>query len=237
MEGNAPKWKNDKELRRYAELGDPDAQFTLGERLLNGEGMAREPVDAVRWLEKAAEKGHADAHFRLGKLYHDGEVMPRDYARSFRHYTEAARRGIPEAQHNLGAMLVSARGVKRDFVEGLAWFIVATKSGAVSSAEQQTRDRLAKRPDMIAQAEERAKALWEQLARAPDDVTPKVTFPGEVSRPEAPGVVKPAVEQTPKKVPLSPAPKLEAPKPQLSPMDLPTPPLPTKPEAEPDGGD
>src|SRR6185369_13200425 len=112
---------------------------------------------------QAGRGGINNAWFRLGKIYSDGLLGAPDYERTLDYYTRAARAGVPEAQHNLGAMLVSARGVKRDLVEGLAWLIVATKSGAVSEAEIQVRDRLAKRPADIKAAEARAQELLGNL--------------------------------------------------------------------------
>ena len=217
---DGPAWRNDAELRRHAELGNPQAQFEWGERLLNGDGVDRDFAQARALLEKAAQAGVAEASFRLGKIHHDGLGVPRSLARGFTYYAEAARRGVPEAQHNLGAMLVSARGVRRDYVEGLAWLIVATKSGAVSTAEQQTRERLAKRPNDIAQAEQRAKELLSALRDPNNDVEPRVTFAGstpvEPPRGARSGVSAPTREPPPKVEVTAPA-KIEPPKPALSP--------------------
>ena len=166
-ERGGPKWKNTKELKTWAAKGDPQACFELGTRLLDGDDeIAADPVAARALLETAAKGGVADAHFRLGKIYHDARGVPRDYAKALEHYTAAARRGVPEAQHNIGSMLVSARGVKRDFVEGLAWLILAEQSGAASTAPQQVRDRLARRPADIEAAEARAKELSADLPNA-----------------------------------------------------------------------
>ena len=53
------------ELRRLAEQGHADAQFTLGFRYDEGEGVPENLVEAVKWLGLAAEQGHADAQFTL----------------------------------------------------------------------------------------------------------------------------------------------------------------------------
>jgi hypothetical protein len=165
--GGGPRWKNAMELEAFAAQGDPRACFELGMRLLEGDDATKsDPAKALPLLEQAAKGGVADAWFRLGKIYHDANGVPRDYAKALEYYTAAARLGVPEAQHNIGAMLVSGRGVKRDLVEGLAWLIVATKSGAVSGAEIQVRDRLAKRPAEIKAAETRADELREKLPTA-----------------------------------------------------------------------
>lgn len=215
-----PRWKNVTELQRHATEGDPQACFELGDRLLNGDGIAADPVAARIWLEKAAQGGVGDAMFRLGKLHHDGIGGPRDFGRALEYYGNAARAGIAEAQHNIGAMLVSGRGVKRDYVEGLAWLIVATKNGAVSDAEQRTRERLAKRPADIAAAEARAKELFSALknpARSGDEALPRVATAGAAKDLQSPRIAEPKREEPPKvKVDLGPG--LTPPKPQI---DLP----------------
>jgi len=190
-DGGGPKWKNLKQLEEFAAQGDPQACFELGDRLMTGDGFPMDLSRARQLFEKAAEGGVADGWFRLGKLYHDGLGVDRDYAKGFNYYVEAAKRGVPEAQHNVGAMLVSARGVKRDYVEGLAWLIVATKHGAVSTAEAQTRARLAKQPAAIATAEKRAAELLQGIKDAAV-VEPKAVTKEKV---EAPTIEKPAPYQ------------------------------------------
>lgn len=44
-------------LRRRAEQGNADSQFMLGEALLAGTGMKKNPEEAVRWFEKAGKTG------------------------------------------------------------------------------------------------------------------------------------------------------------------------------------
>lgn len=213
-----PKWKNVAELRRFAEQGDPQACFELGDRLLNGDGVPANESEARRWLEKAAQGGVADAMFRLGKVHHDGIGGPRDFARALDYYAQAAQAGVPEAMHNIGAMLVSGRGLKRDYVEGLAWLIVATKNGAMSDAEQKTRDHLAKRSRDVAAAEARAAEIAAALKNRDAEVArPRVV--GSVPPPGAPPRSLPAPKlDGPKKVPVDLGPKPAPPKPEL---DLP----------------
>lgn len=217
-----PRWKNVTELRRFAAEGDTLACLELGERLLAGNGVAADPVAARGFFARAASAGSGDAAFRLGKLYHDAIGGERDYGRAIELYAQAAHAGIPEAQHNIGAMLVSARGVKRDYVEGLAWLIVAMKNGAVSDAEQRTRERLKSRPASIAEAEERAKELWKALAdpKSGDEALPRYALAGAVAPPvsKAAPKIAPPKPQAPDKVKVDLAPPLTAPKPQL---DLP----------------
>lgn len=222
-----PRWKNIEELKRFVAQGDTIACLEYGERLLNGDGVAADPAAAREVLAKAAAAGAGDALFRLGKLWHDGIGGPRDYGRAMELYADAARAGVPEAMHNVGAMLVSARGVKRDYVEGLAWFIVATKNGAVSDAEQRTRERLAKRPQDIAAAEGRAKEIAKALQQVKDEAArPRYVVrdgagagaAGAPATPALPKSIAPPKAESAEKVKLDLAPKLDAPKPTL---DLP----------------
>ena len=197
--GVKPKWTNVAELKRYAAKGDPQACFELGERALYGDEVPQDTKQAVQLMEQAARGGISNAWFRLGKIYHDGLLGAPDYERTLDYYPRAARAGVPEAQHNLGAMLVSARGVKRDLVEGLAWLIVATKSGAVSEAEVQVRDRLAQKPVDLKAAEVRAGELLGNLPAATVRAVLKgaaaPTAAGEASKvPPAPVIAPPIVK-------------------------------------------
>jgi TPR repeat protein len=56
-----------------AEQGDADAQFLLGLRYYQGNGVAKDFVEAVKWYRKAAEQGHLFAQMSLGYCYKDGE--------------------------------------------------------------------------------------------------------------------------------------------------------------------
>lgn len=164
--GNAPKWKNVKELEQFAAKGDPQACFELADRSVEGDGVPKDIKRAAALFEQAAKGGVANGWFRLGKIHHDGLNGAPDYAKALDYFTTAARAGVAEAQHNIGAMLVSARGVKRDYVEGLAWLIVAKKTGAQSNADEQVRRRLARRPSDIAAAEARAAEISADLSHA-----------------------------------------------------------------------
>jgi uncharacterized protein len=213
-----PKWKNLEQLRRYAAQGDPQACFELGDRLLNGDGVAIDATAAREWLDRAARGGVAEAMFRLGKLHNDGVGGPKNFELALDYYGQAALLGVPEAQHNIGAFLVSGRGVKRDYAEGLAWLIVAEKNGAASDAVARTRAHLAKRPGDIAAAEKRAAELIGALAdpQKRAAAAPRFTLPG--ARPTVPPPIAEPKLEVPGKVKVDLGPGLTPPKPQI---DLP----------------
>jgi len=213
-----PKWITVEQLKQFAAKGDPAACFELAERSLEGGGVPRDVPAATALFEQAAKGGVADAWFRLGKIHHDGLAGAPDYDRALDCFTTAAKAGVVEAQHNIGAMLVSARGVKRDYIEGLAWLLVAKKSGAASDAETQVRGRMAKRPADITAAETRAVEIAKDLPNA----TVRATRRSSDGKPTAP----------------SPAPiekiKMVAPKPEpAAPVQITVPLMPTPPPVTP----
>jgi uncharacterized protein len=62
-------------------FGDPDAQYRLGRMYLDGQGTAKDPKQAMRWLFTAASKGQYEAQAVLGAMLFRGQSVPRDAAR------------------------------------------------------------------------------------------------------------------------------------------------------------
>jgi TPR repeat protein len=62
-------------------FGDADAQYSLARLFLDGKGGAKDPRQALRWLNLAANKGQARAQALLGHLIFKGDVVPRQAAR------------------------------------------------------------------------------------------------------------------------------------------------------------
>ncbi len=59
-------------------FGDPDGQYNLARLYMKGQGTARDPRQAARWMKLAAEKGHAPARAAFGEmLLRGGEGVPR----------------------------------------------------------------------------------------------------------------------------------------------------------------
>jgi hypothetical protein len=73
-----------REMFAYAAsyFGDAEAQYYLGRIYLDGgNGGAREPRQAARWLQLAATKGQCQAQALLGDMLFRGEEVPRQAAR------------------------------------------------------------------------------------------------------------------------------------------------------------
>lgn len=62
-------------------LSDADAQYYLGRMYLEGQGVAKEPKLAEKWLYHAATRGQYEAQVKYGSLLIEGKVLPRDVAK------------------------------------------------------------------------------------------------------------------------------------------------------------
>ena len=65
--------------RLYAEQGDAEAQFNLGQMYREGLEVAQNYKEAVKWYRLSAEQGDAVAQFNLGFMYGKGLGVPQDY--------------------------------------------------------------------------------------------------------------------------------------------------------------
>ena len=55
-----------------------EAQYTLAEMHLLGQGVPQDCAEARRWYEKATAQGHAGAQCGLGEMFADGLCVPQD---------------------------------------------------------------------------------------------------------------------------------------------------------------
>ena len=123
-----------------AERGEAWAQYNLGVAYDNGEGVAKDPREAVRWTRKAAEQGLASAQYNLGIAYHFGKGVAEDPREAVRWWRMAAEQGLAEAQSNLGWAYYFGEGVAKDLREAVRWYRKAAEQGY---ADAQTRLGLA----------------------------------------------------------------------------------------------
>jgi TPR repeat protein len=121
--------KKIKTLRLEAERGDAVAQFNLGISYAKGEGLPKDPAEAVKWCRKAAEQGYAKAQFNLGVCYSSGLGVPKDAAEAVKWYRKAAEQGYVDAQYNMGVCYYKGEGVAKNDVEAVMWFRNAAEQG------------------------------------------------------------------------------------------------------------
>lgn len=113
---------DEKEMRLWADRGDPDAQFELGLRLVTGEGVKKNEQEGVAFIRKAADQNHLRAQHVLGSLYEEGLGVEVDLPKAVEWYRKAANYGFAMAQHSLGILYDTGKGVEKDPKESAQWF-------------------------------------------------------------------------------------------------------------------
>jgi Sel1 repeat len=78
-------------LRRSASQGYARAQFALGEKYAQGDGIAKDEAEAARWYTLAADQGNDAAQLHLGVLYEYGRGVSKDFVQAYKWYAIAAR--------------------------------------------------------------------------------------------------------------------------------------------------
>jgi len=70
-------------LRKLADRGDADAQWQMGVRYHNGEGVPRDDAQAMQWFLRAAEQGHVAAQSALGAYYWAARGVREDLSKAY----------------------------------------------------------------------------------------------------------------------------------------------------------
>ena len=108
---------------------DPAFEYETAMNYLTGQGVARDPVEAVAWLRKAAQQGHAEAQVQLGVCFQSGTGVPADAEQAFEWFRKAAEQGNPRGQLQLGLAYQRGRGVPVDIAKGLELVRKAAEAG------------------------------------------------------------------------------------------------------------
>ena len=119
----------EKAERKAAEQGDAEAQYILGRRYHDGEGVVKDYALAVWWYRKAAEQGHSGAQNSLGVCYGKGEGVVKNYAEAVKWYRKAAEQGNRVAQSNLSISYYHGKGVVKNYAEAVKWCRKAAEQG------------------------------------------------------------------------------------------------------------
>ena len=103
--------------RPYAEAGDADAAFNMGQAYRLGRGVLVDIGTAQNWFAKAANKGHVDAQATLGLLLFQNGNQPE----GLKWLKGAAEQGDARAMLVYGTALFNGDGVPQNPVLGYAY--------------------------------------------------------------------------------------------------------------------
>ena len=111
-------------IKQKAEIGNVDAQAEIGYSYQYGDGVEKNPTEALKWNLKAANQGNAMAQHNLAVMYDEGVDIQEDNAEAVKWYQKAAEQGHPRAQLNLGVMYWRGEGVPKNLEK--AWNLLNT---------------------------------------------------------------------------------------------------------------
>lgn len=122
-----------KVIMRAASLGDSDAQATLGQLLLDGQGIARDARLALTWFRIAARQGHAMAINMTGRCLEHGWGCEVDLPGAAIEYRRAGGLGLDWGLYNFAQLLTRGRGVEQDLAAAYGLFRQAANLGHAKS--------------------------------------------------------------------------------------------------------
>lgn len=120
-------------VRAGAEAGLPEAQAAYGQMLLDGHGVAADPVAALRWFRLAAKSGNLMAINMVGRCHEKGWGTPEDREAAARCFRVAAGGGLDWGMYNYGGALGLGAGLPQDEAAAMGWFQRAAALGHVKS--------------------------------------------------------------------------------------------------------
>ncbi len=116
-------------LRRAAASGDPIAQFVVGSKYTDGDGIQQDFRLAAMWYQRAAARGLAPAQYRLATFYEKGRGVPQDLSAARIWYERAAEKGNRTAMHNLAVIYADGSRGEPNFAKAALWFRNAAELG------------------------------------------------------------------------------------------------------------
>jgi hypothetical protein len=89
-----------------ARRGSAAAQLVYAQLLLDGRGVACNPVAALAWFQRAAEQGEPEAWNMIGRCHEKGWGTAQDYVRAIPYFERAIALGHVWAKVNLAQILM-----------------------------------------------------------------------------------------------------------------------------------
>ena len=152
------------EFTTVAEQGNEEAQLIVGKMYMIGQGVEKNPEQAIKWFKAAATQGNADAQFFLGAMY----LLPqKDIAEGLRWLRLSADQGMQDAQYLLGMAYLKGQNFTLDFVQADMWLRLAAAQGGEFYQTQLEKAEKQMTADQIAQAKALAAAWKPKVAAVP----------------------------------------------------------------------
>ena len=115
--------------RAVAESGDAEAAGIVGNLYDLGQGVPRDPGEALTWYRRAAADGNVSSMLNVAVMLDSGRAGPPDRVEAARWYELAAAKGSARAAYNLATMYDAGDGVSRDPAKSLSYYRMAALGG------------------------------------------------------------------------------------------------------------
>jgi len=112
-----------------AAQGNADAQNSLGNLYIRGQGVTRNANEALKWFRRAAALGSASAQFNLAQIYFKGIGVNQDLLEAATWYNRAAEQGHAQSQFTLAVLYKIGAGVPANNQKSAFWFERAASQG------------------------------------------------------------------------------------------------------------
>lgn len=116
-----------KHLKKLAEMGNPEAQYSLGMMYYTGQGVPQNYTLARELFASSAEAGISGSMNGLGYIYGSGFGVKQDTELAVKWYRKAAELGDAEGQYNMGVQFEKGEGVPLNLQEALKWYRLASE--------------------------------------------------------------------------------------------------------------
>jgi localization factor PodJL len=116
-------------LRLAAGSGDAKAQFVVGTRYLEGNGVPQDAAKAAYWYQQAAANGLAPAQYRLATMFERGKGVGQDAPSALSWYEKAAAQGNVKSMHNAAVLIMGGKAGAVDAAKALSLFDSAARHG------------------------------------------------------------------------------------------------------------
>ena len=124
------------ELFKSIDEEDVAAARNEGIMLRKGQGVAKDPAEAERVLQRAAEDGLPTAQYDYAEMLMDGEAGPPDVKGAIPWLTLAASAGHPIAEYRLGTLYEQGVYVDKDIEKAKSLYADAADRGVTGAADR-----------------------------------------------------------------------------------------------------
>jgi hypothetical protein len=120
-------------LQKLAEAGDTDAQWQMGVRYHDGQGVPQDDAQAVRWFQLAADRGNVAAQGALGAYYWRGRGVPADLLKAYFWSSLAMAQGDEMSKSRIEGLSSQMTGAQISFARQQAEDWISSHSRQESS--------------------------------------------------------------------------------------------------------